>query len=99
MRRRAREYGDKRTKSGFLFFPKSGKTNEGDESHWESRWLENATWEQELTGGRGEAWWDHPTWTDEGEDVKRGISPTAIIVLLMVLVGACLIVSKMYGLW
>ena len=47
----------KRTKTGFLWFPKSAKR---PDNHFETRWLETATWEDEHFNG----WWFCERWID-----------------------------------
>ena len=97
MKHKLEKYGDKRVKSGFLLLPKVAK-KEGDH---ESRWLENATWEEELDGGRGEAWWAKPTWIDEDVDEDINTNTNAlVIVALMVFIGVlCFTLGKVYGYW
>ena len=49
------EEGARRTKTGFLWFPKSAKIPEG---RYETRWLETASWEDEYFL----AWWFCKRW-------------------------------------
>ena len=46
MRHKTPEYGNKRTKSGFLWLPKTAYYGNGRQ---EMRWLERATWEEKYS--------------------------------------------------
>ena len=52
--------GDKRIRRGFLIFPK--------QLEYETRWLEVATWEEELKSGYEFSWWEATRWVDDASE-------------------------------
>ena len=92
MKRRVKyyEHGEKVTDSGFLFWPKKGKR--GDETT--ERWLEEASWEETVSAGRGGVDFIDAVWTDEEGDTKyTNFSPGSCLgsILTGAIVVACVI--------
>ena len=61
--------GDTRTRTAFLWFPKTLHTTEGVK---ETRWLEVTTWtDQYVTNYFKECWWRAGFWTDKKVNSKK----------------------------